>query len=71
MCIRDRLHGEENIIAYSRFTDEEQFVIIVNNRSELATITVPVWRAGLPEKGIMRRLDVYKRQQSGRNGDNV
>ncbi len=50
------LHGEENIIAYSRFTDEEQFVIIVNNRSELATITVPVWRAGLPEKGIMRRL---------------
>lgn len=50
------LYGAQDILAYSRFTDEEKFVIILNNRSELTTITVPVWQAGLPEKGVMRRL---------------
>lgn len=50
------LYGEQDILAYGRFTAEEQFVVIINNRSELTTITVPVWQTGLPKKGAMRRL---------------
>ena len=50
------LYGEQDILAYSRFTAEEQFVVIINNRSELTTITVPVWQTGLPKRGVMRRL---------------
>lgn len=50
------LHGEEHILAYARFSDEKQFVIVINNRSERAEVVVPVWRAGVPEKSRMRRL---------------
>ena len=50
------LYGEQDVIAYGRFTDEEQCIIIVNNRSELATVTVPVWQTGLPKEGALRRL---------------
>lgn len=50
------LYGEQDVLVYSRFTDKEQFVIIVNNGSELTTVTVPVWPTGLPQRGVMRRL---------------
>ena len=50
------LHCEKNILAYGRFTEEEQIIVILNNRSELAEITVPVWKAEVPVKTNMRRL---------------
>ena len=50
------LMWEEGILAYARFHVKHQFVIIVNNRSEHATVHVPVWPAEIPMKGIMRRL---------------
>ena len=50
------LHGAEHILAYARFSDTEQFVVVINNRSERAEIVVPVWRAGVPKEGRMRRL---------------
>lgn len=50
------LHCEKNILAYGRFTEEEQIIVILNNRSELAEVTVPVWQAEVPVKTNMRRL---------------
>lgn len=50
------LHCEKNILAYGRFTGEEQIIVILNNRSELAEVTVPVWKAEVPVKTNMRRL---------------
>ena len=50
------LHCEKNILAYGRFTEEEQIIVILNNRSELAEVTVPVWQAEVPMKTNMRRL---------------
>lgn len=50
------LHCEKNILAYGRFTEEEQIIVILNNRSELAEVTVPVWKAEVPVKTNMSRL---------------
>ena len=50
------LYGENNIIAYGRFTEDEQIVVIINNRSDFAEVTVPVWRIGVPMRGKMKRL---------------
>lgn len=47
---------DENILAYSRFCDEEQVVVVINNRSELTEVTIPVWRAEVPIESRMYRL---------------
>ena len=50
------LAWKENIFSFARFNQEEQIVVIINNRSELTEVTVPVWRAEVPVKGRMKRL---------------
>lgn len=50
------LAWKENIFSFARFNQEEQIVVIINNRSELAEVTVPVWWAEVPVKGRMKRL---------------
>lgn len=47
---------EENVLAYGRFTEEEQIVVILNNSDALKEITVPVWRVGVPMQGRMQKL---------------
>ena len=55
------LYQDENILAYGRFQDKEQVIVIINNRGELAQLTVPVWRAEVPAKGMLNRL-IYSYQ---------
>ena len=50
------LGGWENVIAYARFDEKEQIVVIVNNSGELREVTVPVWLAEVPVNCRMRRL---------------
>ncbi len=50
------LHWENNILAYGRFQEEEQIIVVLNNSKELREVTVPVWQAEVPEKGRMIRL---------------
>ncbi|WP_333677380.1 glycoside hydrolase family 13 protein [Muricomes intestini] len=50
------LFWERNILAYSRFKDDEQIVVILNNSKDLREITVPVWQAEVPVIGRMERL---------------
>lgn len=44
------LLGEEDLLAYGRFTEREKAIVIIHNRSELSEVTVPVWRAEVPMK---------------------
>lgn len=55
------LHWDENILSYGRFLQNEQILVIINNRSELTEVTVPAWRAEIPMKGRLERL-IYSYQ---------
>lgn len=50
------LFWEKDILAYARFQDGEQVVVVINNGEKLKKVTVPVWIAGVPMKGRMKRL---------------
>ena len=45
-----------NVLAYGRFQDDEQIVVILNNSKELKEITVPVWLAEVSQNTRMCRL---------------
>lgn len=47
---------EENVLSYGRFTEDEQVIVIINNRNEMTEVTVPVWRTGIPMRSRMQRL---------------
>ncbi len=50
-------NGDEyNILAYGRFQEDDRVVVIVNNRSELAEVTLPVWMVEVPRKCRMKKL---------------
>ena len=50
------LYQDDNILAYGRFLDRQQVIVIINNRDKLAQITVPVWKAEVPMKCTLNRL---------------
>lgn len=50
------LSWDENVLAYGRFLGEDRIVAIINNRSELTEVTVPVWQVEVPMKCRMKRL---------------
>ena len=47
---------QDNVLAYGRFNDTDQFVIVINHSSELREVRVPVWVIGVPMKSNMRRV---------------
>ena len=47
---------QDNVLAYARFQEDEQIVVILNNSKDLKELTVPVWLAGVPKQGRMERL---------------
>ena len=50
------LYWEEHVLAYGRFKEGEQIIVVLNNSKELKEITVHVWQAEAPLKGRMERL---------------
>ena len=54
--VSDGNDNEYNILAYGRFQGDDRIVVIVNNRSELTEVTVPVWMAEVPVKCRMKKL---------------
>ena len=50
------LGWRKNVLAYSRFMDDEQIVVVINNGDKRTEVTVPVWKAEVPMNGTMRRL---------------
>lgn len=45
-----------NVLAYARFQEGEQIIVVLNNSKELKEVTIPVWQAEVPMKGKMERL---------------
>lgn len=50
------LKWEENMLSYGRFLGEDKVIVIINNRSDLAEVTVPVWEVEVPMKCRMKKL---------------
>lgn len=50
------LSWSSNALAYARFQEGEQIIVVLNNSKELKEVTIPVWQAEVPMKGKMERL---------------
>lgn len=50
------LSWSSNVLAYTRFQEGEQIIVVLNNSKELKEVTIPVWQAEVPMKGKMERL---------------
>ena len=50
------LKYEKEILAYGRFWDDEQIIVIINMDKKLREITVPVWRAEVNDGTCMARV---------------
>ena len=49
---------EYNLIAYGRFSNDEQMVMVINNNNENVTVDIPVWETGISrtKDSVMRRV---------------
>ena len=50
------LSWSSKVLAYARFQEGEQIIVVLNNSKELKEVTIPVWQAEVPMKGKMERL---------------
>ena len=50
------LLGDYQLLAYGRFTEKEQILVVINNGDEFREVQVPVWRLGVPLESEMERL---------------
>lgn len=50
------LSWSSNVLAYARFQEGEQIIVVLNNSKELKEVTIPVWQAEVLMKGKMERL---------------
>ena len=57
------LSWSSNVLAYARFQEGEQIIVVLNNSKELKEVTIPVWQAEVPMKGKMERL-MYSSEKS-------
>lgn len=51
-----KIAGEYNYLAYGRFTEHSQSVVLINNNDHEITELVPVWVTGVPKETVMHRL---------------
>ena len=50
------LGWKKDVLAYSRFDDTEQIVVVINNSKEKKAIHLPVWKVEVPMESKMSRL---------------
>jgi len=50
------LGGKKNALVYSRFTENDKIIVVVNAGEDPIEINVPVWRADIPRECKMTRL---------------
>lgn len=56
------LYAERNVLAYARFQEDEQIIVILNNSKDLKELTVPVWFAGVRSKAGWKGLCIHMRK---------
>ncbi|MDO4975881.1 MAG: glycoside hydrolase family 13 protein [Eubacteriales bacterium] len=57
------LRGGENVVCYSRFTDDEKMIVAVNASSEPRNLTIAAWEAGVTDQEMLER--VVKTDENG------
>lgn len=60
------LYGSHKVIAYGRFLQENQLVVVINNNYEEIELEVPVWQIGVENGSLMEQLML-----STENGYNI
>ena len=50
------LGWRRNVLAYARFDEKEQIVVVLNNSNERQDINLPVWKAEIPSYGKVEQL---------------
>ena len=50
------LYGENKVLSYGRFTEEEKMIIVVNAGSEDADISLSAWEVGATDQEVMERI---------------
>ncbi|MCR5742831.1 MAG: glycoside hydrolase family 13 protein [Lachnospiraceae bacterium] len=53
------LIGTDHLIAYGRFDERNQAVVIINNKDEERSLALPVWQLGIPDgEAVLKRIMV-------------
>ena len=52
----DILYGENDVVAYARFDEDETIVVVINRGDEKNELTIPVWQADVPKQCEMEQL---------------
>ncbi|MDY3919254.1 MAG: glycoside hydrolase family 13 protein [Candidatus Limivivens sp.] len=50
------LYGERHCIAYARFSEEDQILVVFNNSDETKHLVIPVWPAGVERGAVLKSL---------------
>ena len=58
------LNGSKNIIAFARFSREEQIVVVINNDAYSRDIVMDVWPTGIPKESTLRQLLYAQAEQT-------
>ncbi|MBO5092956.1 MAG: glycoside hydrolase family 13 protein [Lachnospiraceae bacterium] len=51
-----KLCGDPNFLAYARFTETEQSIVLLNNAEQEATKEISVWETGIPKETIVTQI---------------
>ena len=50
------LYGQNNVVSYARFNEDEVIVIVINHGEEKPEVRIPVWRAEVPVEAEMEQI---------------
>lgn len=53
------LYHDYNVLSYGRFNQEEQVIVIINNRNEKVHVEIPVWLTGINRSSVAKLTQVF------------
>lgn len=56
------LSADDRVLAFGRFDDREQMIVVLNNHDETVPADVAVWEAGVEPEGILTQLMLSRRE---------
>lgn len=48
------LYHDYNVLSYGRFNQEEQVIVVINNRNERVHVEIPVWLTGINRSSVAK-----------------
>ena len=53
------LYHDYNVLSYGRFNQEEQVIVVINNRNERVHVEIPVWLTGINRSSVVKLTQVF------------